>query len=101
MQDISSIAKELKLTKREVKESLESGLCKIWEKMKILFPTSTPFERMEFLGRMLGVETDEEWPEFFYGFPVQIKKEVLESIKESEAVFKHIDTSKFLNRADK
>lgn len=95
---ISEIAADLKMTKEEVQEDLNNGLRKMWIAMEDFHWGTSAYERMHMLGRMLGVDDDEEWPHFFYGFPEDIRLEVLESIKKTEPGFKHLDVNKWKDK---
>ena len=81
MISLQEVAQSLDITKQAVAVSLKKALAKVWKNLGVLYPEISPFEKMLIMGEFCNITTADDWPHFFYGMPVEIRKEVLEETK--------------------
>ena len=95
MISLQEVAQSLDITKQAVAVSLKKALAKVWKNLGVLYPEISPFEKMLIMGEFCNITTADDWPHFFYGMPVEIRKEVLEDAAKSK---KNVNIDDFIGR---
>ena len=98
MKSLESIARELHITKQAVNQALKRGLAKVWCNVAKLYPELNSFDRMQLVAQLCNITSSSDYPHFFYSFPPEIRREIIEEITTKTPQFKGLNVNDFMNR---
>ena len=76
VKSISSIAEDLQTTRQYVYQTLQGALRKVYKRLKIMHPKSTPFDIIMLIAKEFKIFHEKDFERFYADFPLNIRREV-------------------------
>lgn len=96
---IYEIAGEIGTTKQNVNQMLKRAMRKIYKNSKNLLGNEySPFEVAVHISQMLKIKNEKDFQHFFWDFPEDVRKEIIESAKGKVKILNNWTTEDLLKK---